>query len=365
MQIQCPKCKQWIEPSDGCCPLCSADLISAQTAVDLPKSFTIRQTIRKIILVIMILVLSAGIIGLIVYFASRHDDDYYLKIAEPSWQNTEGCLPPYDVLEVPQGADRETILQMAQELYQNHQDRTDCLSPEGYNKLRWGSRIGSGWLSKKNARVMAKSPLYQRVLSGADGTAFIDEDEGCHGFPLSTEYDSMRLYLRSSKKGSIELAFASNTTQLTEDDYDEYNTTLEKMPEGFDFEKARITMHNPDEPVDSFIYEEWLIGLMVEIPNPGGYQVEPVNHSPVLYGVDQDHYTESTLNQIKHTSYYSFYSGEVLFTNMKKGHFLKVVFQVKRNEQSFLLYRVYPLADDIMTDAQYFTKACSFKKNPI
>ena len=359
MQIQCPKCKQWIESTDGNCPLCRANL--SASVVDLPKSFYIKQTIKKIILVIMILALCGGLIVLIIYYVSKPDDDYSLLIAEPSWQNSEGCLPPYEAIEVPKGTDRDTILKMEQELYQIHQDRSDCLSKTGYGKQRWASRIGSGWLSKKNARVMAKNPMYQLVLSGTDGTAFIDEYEGCHGFPVSTEYDSMRLYIRSPKEGSIEMAFASNVTPLqTARDYDGYNTRLEKMPEGFDYEKTRKTLHNPDYPVDSFILEEWLIGLMVEIPDPDGYQVEPVNHSPILYGVDQDHYSESTLKQIKNTPYYSFYSGEVVLANMKKGHFFKVVLHVQRNEQSFLLYRVYPLSRDIETDAQYFDKACKY-----
>ena len=329
--------------------------------MDLPKSFYIKQNIKKIVLAIMSLALCGGLLALIIYYISKPDDDYSLIIAGPSWQNSEGCLPPYEVLEIPKGTDRDIILKMEQELYQIHQDRTDCLSKEGYNKQRWSSRIGSGWLSKKNARIMAKNPMYQLVLSGTDGTAFMGEYEGCHGFPVSTEYDSMRLYIRSPKEGSIEMAFATNVTPLqTPRDYDRYNTRMEKMPEDFEYEKARKTLHNPDHPVECFIRDQWQIGLMVEVPDPYGYLVEPVNHSPMLYGVDQDHYAESTLKQIKNTPYYSFYSGEVLFTNMKKGHFFKVVFQVQRNEQSFLLYRVYPLSHDIETDAQYFNKACKF-----
>ena len=268
----------------------------------------------------------------------------------------EGCLPSNDVVEVPIDADNETVLKLEQDIYEAHLKYTDCLTPGGDPKSRWASRIGSGWLSKENYNIMASNPKYVQLLDGHDGIKFMGKDKGCHGFPISVAYDSMQLYVRSPKKGNIELAFANNKTHLESDDH-LHALVMERLTD--ELKNTPYTVHKPDVTVAP-VQRSVIVSPFEEIPYASGWRVEPVNRSPVLYGIDGDHYTEATLKRIKGTSFYSFYSGEALFLNMKKGRVLRVVFQVKRNKQSFIIYRVYPLSHDIPTDAQFFDEACNF-----
>ena len=355
MQIQCPKCKEWIEPSEGICPLCSANINQAQTAVDLPKSFYVKKNIKRLILLVLAILLVMGVIAFARYMTDT-DDLYPIHVKESYYKTMEGCLPSNDVVEVPVDADEETVLNIEKEIYEAHLKHTDCVTPGGDPNSSWASRIGSGWLSKKNYKIMAKNPKYLQVLDGNNGSDFIGDDEGCYGFPLSVAYDGMLLYIRSPKSGSIELAFTANQTHLQSDDH-LHGTVMERLTD--ELTSTPYTVHKPDRTVAP-VERSVIVSEFEEVPYSSGWTVEPVNRSPILYGIDQDHYTEGMLKQVKGTSFYSFYSGEALFLNMKNASYFRVVFQVKRKNQSFIIYRVYPLWHAIPTDAQFFDSACKF-----
>ena len=358
MKVECPKCHEWMESTDEVCPFCHAALNREQYTTWLPHSFFVKKRIKRVILVIILLLCIWGIVAFIQYI---NEEDELKKIygGQPYYMTFEGCLPPYDTVEIPENADDATILKMSEELYQAHLDHTDCAVPPKTD-VSWATRIGSGWLSKENEERMANNPRYAQILNSKyDDHSFMKGYQGCHGFPISTLYDRMQLYIRSHKKGHIEMAFMQNAT-LIGSYGDPYPKRDHYMEQSAKFGNAPYTVHTPDRPVAPIYNSRSASGVTEEVPYPLGVDMEPVHKSPVLYGVDQEHYTQGILKQIKDTPYFSFYSGEDAYLHMKNGHTFKVVFLVQRGTQKFIIYRVYPLSHDIKTDAQFFDEACNF-----
>ena len=92
MQIQCPKCQEWIESTDGICPLCSAIIEQAQTAVDLPKSFYIKKIIKRILLLAFAVLCIIGIVSFVMYI--KEPEERWVNVIGPLDETIDGCLPP-------------------------------------------------------------------------------------------------------------------------------------------------------------------------------------------------------------------------------------------------------------------------------
>ena len=329
MQILCPHCNNWSDAQNSKCPVCGGDMYddlesnqgTAESSHNKSEQKEQKSKSQKtvniaIIYVIVILIIIVTISVALALHVPAHRPTVTtpsdLKPINDLYGLFQNCLPPFDIALVPNDADPQTILNMQTQMYKKHIQKEECVRPDG---IRHNGKMiyteyanivnGSGWLSKNDPNI--------KLLHDFDDSFFKGNYHGCVGHPISLKGDDLRLYIRQKTaiKSNIEFVISSGGTHFFETLY--------------------------------------------------AYQATPINGSTLLFGIDNEAPNNTKLHKIKDHPYYKFDAGNETFYKMTKGSLLRIVMHIKGpNNQSFIMYRAYPLTVFPKTYASTFQQACTY-----
>ncbi|MBO4351077.1 MAG: hypothetical protein J6A01_09060 [Proteobacteria bacterium] len=345
MQILCPHCNDWIDTNNGKCPICGGDPFSdlapqtnkkkEPTEEDKKRSEEnkkrLSHTIKLISAAIVILGTFFVVIGVLNYNKNKEEiekDSPKVLFKGPENENIykrenayqeQACLYPFDIRlialdDIPSNTDADiafvmqdeaTHLKKQQDMYNEHITRHECQSVDIYQKI-----------GKKKVKLNNDAGWHSYSISSSSVSA-MRGFEGCYGRSIGPNTDSLSLYIRKPD--------ADNKSQFI----------ITKGATHY-FELGSI------------------------------YTAIPVADSPILYGFDNDTFSQSKLKKISDT-YYSFDVDTHTYAEMFRRDKFRIVMQIKdRKGNRYIIHRIYPLTKEFIVEGEYSTpkpiiEACTIR----